>query len=246
MIHLKYLVVGTGRCGTVTAAKMLTKAGVPCGHESIFDYVGLDVAVARLRGNAKISLSYCSTHYNKDHAWKELPPWIDVSQGVQAESSYMAVPFLDDPLVAMAKLIHVVRNPLDVIPSFCDQLMYFNEAAPREKCEYEKFIYKYAPQVWEGRTRYERATLYYILWTDKIKRQTTKFYKIENQLEDLFRDLGLAYPGRIDKEQQNSVRPRTMLPFTVDMIQDKKLRERLVATCEYYGYQPSSSKAMFL
>lgn len=35
-INLKYLITGTGRCGTKFVSQLLTSAGVTCGHESIF------------------------------------------------------------------------------------------------------------------------------------------------------------------------------------------------------------------
>jgi len=37
---MKYLVTGTGRCGTGTLSIFLTHAGYPCGHESIFRWGG--------------------------------------------------------------------------------------------------------------------------------------------------------------------------------------------------------------
>ena len=33
---LDFLVTGTGRCGTVYMAELLTSLGIPCGHESLF------------------------------------------------------------------------------------------------------------------------------------------------------------------------------------------------------------------
>ncbi len=36
MVPLELLVVGTGRSGTQRAARLLTKAGFPCGHERVF------------------------------------------------------------------------------------------------------------------------------------------------------------------------------------------------------------------
>lgn len=35
-MNVKYVVTGTGRCGTGFMSKLLTSAGVPCGHEAIF------------------------------------------------------------------------------------------------------------------------------------------------------------------------------------------------------------------
>lgn len=37
---MKYLITGTGRCGTRTLSVFLTRAGYSCGHESIFRHGG--------------------------------------------------------------------------------------------------------------------------------------------------------------------------------------------------------------
>lgn len=37
---LKYLITGTGRCGTGYMAQVFKSAGVPCGHEAVFSYDG--------------------------------------------------------------------------------------------------------------------------------------------------------------------------------------------------------------
>jgi|GEM_PF-1775667 tetratricopeptide (TPR) repeat protein len=38
-IRLKFLITGTGRCGTGYMAKLLASAGIPCGHEEIFSFL---------------------------------------------------------------------------------------------------------------------------------------------------------------------------------------------------------------
>ena len=38
---LRYLVTGTGRCGTAYITRMLTKAGIPCDHEQVFSAGGI-------------------------------------------------------------------------------------------------------------------------------------------------------------------------------------------------------------
>ena len=38
MIPPRFLIVGSGRCGTGFAAKALTLMGLPCGHEAVYDW----------------------------------------------------------------------------------------------------------------------------------------------------------------------------------------------------------------
>lgn len=41
MSNLKYVITGTGRCGTTFAAKSFCSAGIPCGHELVFRFHGV-------------------------------------------------------------------------------------------------------------------------------------------------------------------------------------------------------------
>jgi len=88
--RLKIIVTGTGRCGTKFASKLLTSAGLTCGHERFFDYHGLEWAREQLA-----------------HFW----------YGTYGESSWCAVPFLDDETLRDAFLVHLIRHPQDYIGS---------------------------------------------------------------------------------------------------------------------------------
>ena len=63
-MNLKYLVTGTGRCGTVYMARILTSIGIPCGHETIFDYRGTRGARKRLFGEEQLRLSFVACAIN--------------------------------------------------------------------------------------------------------------------------------------------------------------------------------------
>ena len=56
---LDVIVVGTGRCGTGYMAKLLTGMGIPCGHESIFTFRGIEEAKFRLLHPNQIKFSHC-------------------------------------------------------------------------------------------------------------------------------------------------------------------------------------------
>ena len=49
-MNLKYIIASTGRSGTVYMARLLTSVGVPCGHESIFTWQGIEKAKKILDG----------------------------------------------------------------------------------------------------------------------------------------------------------------------------------------------------
>lgn len=44
--QLSTIITGTGRCGTGYAARVLSSAGYPCGHETVFSFDGYDLAQA--------------------------------------------------------------------------------------------------------------------------------------------------------------------------------------------------------
>ena len=88
--RLKLIATGTGRCGTRFVSKLLTSAGLTCGHERFFDFNGLDFAKEQLANH-----------------------WY----GTYAESSWCAAPFLSDETLKDAFLVHLVRHPKTYIGS---------------------------------------------------------------------------------------------------------------------------------
>jgi len=110
--RLKYLVTGTGRCGTVYMARLLTLAGIPCGHESIFDWKGITWAKRRLAGEVPLELSSISTIRLENGRWSPEPEWLTDVEAIEAESSYMAAPFLEESFLSETKVIHLVRHPI--------------------------------------------------------------------------------------------------------------------------------------
>src|SRR6516225_10533359 len=97
---LSFLIVGTGRSGTVYLARLLTGVGIPCSHERVFNGNDIDDAIRALEAPGGKN-SECSRYFGLDEHTLPL-----------AESSYMAVPFLLHPWLADAAIIHVVRDPL--------------------------------------------------------------------------------------------------------------------------------------
>ena len=103
MTKLKFLVTGSGRSGTNYMCRFLTSVNVMCGHESIFTYEGITEAIYRLHDPKLVSTSICST--------LDKTSWFDPQKQI-AESSYLAAPYLDDPILEDTKILHLIRNPL--------------------------------------------------------------------------------------------------------------------------------------
>jgi len=189
-MKLKYTITGTGRCGTLNIARNFTLAGIPCGHESIFDIGGIDTAKKRLNGEIKIHASGISTEFGNKSVWFD--PLL-----IQADSSYMAAPFLEDEVLRDTIIIHLKRDPLKVISSFVKNLGYFKTLDN----PWEKFIYLHVPTILDFETPLERACEYYIKWNEMISKHNVVVHKIEDNPNILFEKLNLSRLEKLSNER---------------------------------------------
>jgi hypothetical protein len=171
MIQLKYLVVGTGRCGTVNLAMTLASVGIPCSHERFFTGNSLDDAIARLQEHGGCN-SYCSKDAGLD------PQGDDI----QAEASYLAAPYLDEPFFEKTIIIHVVRHPLKVILSFLNDIGFFL-CGPADH-PHESFVYRHAPGLRNIANPIDRAVRFYIEWNNMIEERGRCRNLIFHRIED--------------------------------------------------------------
>lgn len=249
MKTLSYIVTGTGRSGTCFMARFLTSLGIPCGHESIFDYGGIDVAMYRLSNPDRIKTSYASTVRYTEWVPEPLPVWLDDPSEIVAESSYMAAPYLGHTVFCKVPTIHVVRNPIRVVNSFCNYLNYFREA--RGTNAYETFIYNHFPELTsEELTPYERCALYWVLWNKMIETALTNrdnryFVKIEGGTDGLLNFLGLQgtkKPLFSDKKVNSFESPGDR--FRLSELPDGSIKRDFVELGERYGYSMGSEYLM--
>ena len=232
MRHLKYLITGTGRCGTVYMARFLTSLGIHCGHESIFDWRGYRWAEMKLNGEKlPLECSFASSLSLIDGKWIPEPPWIDVDQ-IVAESSYMAVPFLGDPILKDVPVIHVVRNPMRVINSFCNYLGYFQ--SEKGSNSYEQFIYRHLPELQKPMTPYDRAALFYVLWNELVEDKASFFHRIEDDPDLLLGFLNKS--GEYYNNTKINSQAKSGKRFVREDIQSVEIGQRLLRKCRQYGY----------
>jgi hypothetical protein len=181
--NLEYLVVGTGRSGTLYAAKLLTAVGIPCGHERIFN--GGDISNVSHVIEQGGDNSACGMHFGLEFEGRPI-----------AESSYMAVPFLDHETLKDSTIIHVVRDPLKVIRSFLNNLLFFREDRPKFRHAQEQFLYDHLPHLEFLPDPVSRACFYYLRWNQIIEEsigdRNRLLYPIENGPETVLKFLGLT------------------------------------------------------
>jgi hypothetical protein len=240
MKGLKYIVTGTGRCGTVYAARLLTSVGIPCGHESAFDWSGSVSAGLRMLRRSPLNLSYASTHKRLPSGlWVEEPKWLADPQLILADSSYMAAPFVAN--YRDIKVIHLTRHPVRVVNSFCNYLDYFQKEEPQNN--YETFIHEHVSGLRSQDCPYDRAALYYVEWNKLIeKREDAIRIRIEDCPNALLDAVGASgdcfHNPKINTFQQPKQR------FCLDDLTNDAIKSDFIEMGECYGYTMSSEYLM--
>ncbi len=149
---LLFVIVGTGRCGTVYFAQLLNSIGIACSHERVFTNQGL--SHAKLIMSEGGSDSEVARHSG-----------LSSTRNIIAESSYMATPYLDHFILKDATIIHAVRNPLDVILSFNNKLQYFH----KKPNAWERFILSHVSEISQQDTPLEKNCCYVLRWNRWIE-----------------------------------------------------------------------------
>jgi hypothetical protein len=233
-MKLNYLVTGTGRSGTVFMARLLTSIGIPCSHEAIFDYKGYKCAIDRLNGVYPLELSWVSRAKYDRGKWQELDPWLPDLQSVQAESSYMVAPFLAEPELQGTTIIHVVRDPIKVIHSFCHYVGYFKGTI--SETSYEQFIYHHVPELKMDMPQYDRACLFWVRWNQMVESHKPAYrHRIEDGTEGVvkFLDKNGSY---FNDNTVNSFKQPTQERFTLEKIKSREIFSEFTQLGRKYGY----------
>lgn len=230
-MFLKYLITGTGRSGTVYVARMLTKLGLTCGHECVFDHNGYEHVKRTLKNNQIIQMSNTSI-YNLEGD-KNIKGWPPQKEAIVADSSYMAAPFLNEEEITGVEKYHVVRDLTLVVHSFVHHIGYFKKDHATN--QHEAFIYEHLPELKGNMPQYDRAALYVARWNGMISKTLPNFYRLEDQMPLLVSTLGLH--GEIyENYRANTYQKDTGSRFYVEKIQSKTIKEEFVSSLQHYGY----------
>lgn len=243
-MQLNYLVTGCGRSGTVFMARLLTSLGIKCSHEMIFDYRGIDYAILRMSGKEPLQLSWVSRAKYNDGKWEEHNLWLDNLEEVVAESSYMVAPFLGEDCIKNAKVIHVVRDPIKVVNSYCNYIEFYKNSIAENS--YEDFVYSHIPELKQDMPQYDRAVLFWIRWNQMIERKTPHyFHRIEEDVSGVMSFLGVDGLPFNDKTINTFKKPVKDI-FSIEKINSKLLRNEFIEMGRKYGYSMKSNQVMFI
>lgn len=230
MIDLKYVVTGTGRCGTLFMANLLTSMGFPCTHEAIFTPGGLEKAKRVIRQAEPAISSKISRGENLS----------DYELQIVAESSYMAAPFLKE---FETKVIHVVRNPIGVVSSMIgDSFKNFMNSYPTNIPEfpdhilYEEFIYKHVNDLRNEMSQLDRCCLFYIRWNEMIEKsgKVLMRHRIEDGTDELKKFFGFS--GKCYENTKCNSRP-SHSDWSFSDIQSRSVKTELLEIMSRYGYK---------
>jgi hypothetical protein len=241
-MNLKFIVTGCGRSGTVYMARFLTQLGIPCGHESIFDYEPKNIILEKLNNPELRKLSECSIHDFTGEVPIDLPEWVKPSETI-AESSYMAMPYLNIEEIKDVPVIHIIREPLKVIGSFVYTLNYFEFNYPRPDDKWEEFIFEYLPKLRLIPTQLERAAYYYCRWNKLIenfcKNRLYYFTKIEEiDKPEFYKFIGVERPKTIYNETNINQLSLVKKYPTLDDFPKSIIKSSLIAYQNYYENKP--------
>ena len=233
MADLKYVITGTGRCGTLFMANLFTSMGFPCTHEAIFTPKGLEWATEVMEGKRQRVSSRIS----------EGRILVDDADDCVAESSYMAAPFLERTKTE-TKVVHVVRNPMKVIASLTgEEFMQFTNSTPTHfeqdpnHIEYENFIYEHVPEMTrEDIGQLDRACLFYLRWNEMIEKSNRAFFhRIEDGTDKIKEFVGFEGEYYYDNKTCNSFQKKRQ--WSISELTDGSVKAELKNMADRYGYK---------
>lgn len=205
---LKYLILGTGRCGTGLLQQMFNNANIKCGHEDIFKSSDENLTKRLFQDN---------TEY-------------------LAESSWASAPFVDKIWFSSEiKIVHLVRNPVKVIQSFWDLNFFSIERAEKPL---NRLVYSNINIMPNSIDRLGSAIDHYYLWNNLIESKLSRIpnpsmtVRLEDVIVDtsalnIFLETQLNYTGKI-------VNNRTKEKSDADELDIEHLKNLIIE--KYSGY----------
>lgn len=203
------LVASTGRSGTGYMSSILKRSGYRCGHEGAVPI------------REDMNFNYCLTSM--------------IQTEYNAESSWLVVPHLSEFYSHMPqmKVIHLARNPFNVIKSFVDIGLFENSSSV-----YLKHILRSI----SSKNKYAFWAKYYITWHSHI--EVWPGSKLFQNFESL--DYG-AISSFVEKEvspldcivNSKSRQKRIDVPIdqVIDEISKTKQFDNLKKYCDKFGYE---------
>lgn len=209
------VVAGTGRCGTKFMSEVLKSAGVRCTHQHFF------------------TCSYNGNLVTRDVMAERLVAWRDNEWAQNAESSWLAAPFVRLPEMEGLTVVHLVRHPKKVIDSLVKVEVFERED---RYGNFYRFAYKYCPGIAHEKTPKERAAHFYIAWNAMIEPWADVRWSVERDAALLLNRLGIQHDEKLFSDTSYNERHG---PHVDTKLEDLNpwLRNAVERISERYGYK---------
>lgn len=210
---MRFLISGTGRCGTGFCTRLFLSAGVNCSHEGIFNLHGWE--------NAYRQLLHMRSH---------------PSQGWQAEASWLAFPHLMRSELYNVTVIHLVREPIKVVESLIR--MGFFTLSP--VLPYSSYVHHYLPYMEQLEDPVEKAVYMYLKINWFVEERADVFHRIEDEPTELLDKLGIDYQEKELFDNRTHNTRTNYCDYGEEEVDFDKLpthlREEIMQMGERYGY----------
>lgn len=221
-LRLKYVVVGCPRSGTGYLSRLLEEAGVKCGHEDVFSIFSFDCLFYGLAKPA-----------------------------YEADSSFLAAPYLGIYKNTNTKIIHITRHPLKVISSLMN-LDFFSQERDATYKHHQLFvmhIYTNLPNLQSYKHQIDKCAYFYLEWNNLIEQNKTSLDITRFKLEDIAESPN-NFLGQIDDElvitkstdlkeafNTKSHEKKHNKQYSLNDIKDPKLHRQLSDLLKIYDYE---------
>ena len=205
------LVTGAGRCGTGYVDRVLTSCGVKCTHEKVYNLDGGDYARGRIRLRTKY------------RGWSG-----------QAESSWLAAPFLKDNVLDGVTIVHLVRHPRNVIRSYLRMQFWTAD----RYLGWHQFVREHLTETFDWLDPECKAAVFWVEWNAIIEPSADITHRIENDVVSLLTKLDIEWRGKTlyDNTHWNTYNYQPGIGFELDDLPGE-LQDRVAVTMARYGYK---------
>jgi len=163
----------------------------------------------------------------------KLKQWNTNQWAQEADSSWLAAPFLDLAKGYDLTVVHQVRHPKKVIDSLGKCGVFEREKWYGNFC---RFAYEHCPAMHDEPTVKERAARFYVDWNTMIEPWADVFWRVEQDPRGLLDRLGIDHEGKtlFDDTAYNG----RYGPHTDTKLDDlnPRLRGEIEEITERYGY----------
>lgn len=150
----------------------------------------------------------------------------------EADSSWLAAPFLEESFLDGTTIVHLVRRPRDTLESLTLTAIVHNRDSP-----YFKFARRYLPSLGQYTGRILQVVHFYVEWNKLIEPHADVFHRVEDEPGMLLQNLGIDYEGKqLFDDKKYNTHGRKGLDIDVGSLPDE-LRTRLLEMERRYGYE---------